>query len=154
MNRIVILRHAKTEKLAETDKVRRLTERGHEQAKQCAKWIATLPFEIDSAIVSTATRTTQTWEELNLTCPVTFSDDVYNASAEEWVHLIRDYAQDTQTLLLVGHNPDVSDLAFAHGFPGELSPCDAVVIELNEPWQHFGLHGGRVSQTFEPERNN
>ncbi len=154
MKRIVILRHAKTEKLAETDKVRRLTERGHEQAKQCAKWIASLPFEIDSAIVSTATRTTQTWEELGLSCPVKFSDDAFNASAEDWVHLIRGCTEDVETLLFVGHSPGVTDLAFAHGFTGELSPCDAVVIELDEPWQQFGLHGGRVAQTFEPERNS
>lgn len=154
MKRIVILRHAKTEKLAETDKVRRLTERGHEQAKQCAKWIANLPFEVNLAVVSTATRTTQTWEELDLKCPVEFSDDAYNASAEDWVHLIRGVDEDIQTLLFVGHSPGVSDLAYAHGFTGELSPCNAVVLELDGSWQQFGLHGGRVAQTFVPERHS
>lgn len=154
MKRIVILRHAKTEKLAESDKVRRLTERGHDQAKQCAEWIASLPFEIDFAIVSTATRTTQTWEVFELACPVQFSDDAYNASAEQWVHLIRECGPEVENLLIIGHNPGVSDLAFAHGFASELSTGAAVVIELAQTWQHFGLHGGRVSQTFEPERNN
>lgn len=154
MKRVVILRHAKTEKQAQTDHARRLTERGHEQAKQCAKWLASLPFKIDHAIVSTATRTTQTWEELGLSCPVEFSDDAYNASAEDWVHLIRGCAEEVETLLFVGHSPGVSDLAYAHGFNGELSPCDAVVIELEGPWNQFGLHGGTVAQTFEPQRTD
>ena len=151
MKRIVILRHAKTEKLAESDKVRRLTERGHDQAKQCAEWIESLPFEIDSAIVSTATRTKQTWEELGLACPVQFSDDAYNASAEQWVHLIRECAPEVDNLLIIGHNPGVSDLAFAHGFSSELSTGAAVVIELSQTWQQFGLHDGQPQQSFVPE---
>jgi len=154
MKRIVILRHAKTEKLAETDKVRRLTERGRDQAKQCAEWIASLPFEIDSAIVSTATRTTQTWEELKLACPVQFSDDAYNASAEQWVHLIRECAPEVENLLIIGHNPGLSDLAFAHGFASELSTGSAVVIELAQTWQQFGLHDGQPEQSFVPERSS
>ena len=154
MKRIVILRHAKTEKLAESDKVRRLTERGRNQAKQCAEWIESLPFEIDSAIVSTATRTTQTWEELGLACPIRFSDDAYNASAEQWVHLIRECAPEVENLLIIGHNPGVSDLAFAHGFASELSTGAAVVIELAQTWQQFGLHDGQPQQSFAPERTH
>ena len=70
------------------------------------------------------------------------------------MHLIRGCTEDIETLLLVGHNPAVADLAYAHGFTGEFAPCDAVVIELDEPWSEFGLHGGRVAQTFVPERNH
>jgi len=154
MKRMVILRHAKTEKLAESDKVRRLTERGHDQAKQCAEWIASLPFEIDFAIVSTATRTTQTWEGLHLLCSVKTTDDAYNASAEQWVHLIRECGPEVENLLIIGHNPGVSDLAFAHGFASELSTGAAVVIELAQTWQQFGLHDGQPQQSFVPEPTN
>jgi len=154
MKRIIILRHAKAEKLAQTDFARPLSPRGHDQAKQCAKWLQTLPFTIDSAIVSSSARTSSTWDDLNLNCPVHFADDAYNASAEQWVHLIRECGQEVNTLLIVGHNPGVSDLAFAHGYAGELSTCAAVVIELKESWQHVGLQGGRTAQTFVPERSN
>lgn len=154
MKRIVILRHAKAEKFAETDHARSLSERGHAQAKQCAKWIATLPFEISAAIVSSSVRTTQTWQDLDLKCPVLFTADAYNASAEQWVHLVRECDPDVQTLLIIGHNPGVSDLAFAHGYSGELSTCAAVVIELAEGWQQFGLHDGQSAQTFVPERSD
>ena len=154
MKRIIILRHAKAEKLAATDHERPLSARGHEQAQQCSTWISALPFAIESAIVSSSMRTTQTWQDLHLHCPALTTDDAYNASAEQWVHLIRECGQEVNTLLIVGHNPGVSDLAFAHGYAGELSTCAAVVIELKESWQQFGLQGGRTAQTFVPERSN
>ena len=154
MNRIVIMRHAKAEKLAQTDHERQLSDRGHEQAQQCANWISTLPFAIDSAIVSSSMRTTQTWQDLQLRCPVQITNDAYNASAEQWVHLIRECAPAVENLLIVGHNPGVSDLAFAHGFASELSTGAAVVIELAQSWEQFGLHDGQPKQSFVPERTN
>lgn len=154
MKRIIILRHAKAEKLAQTDFARPLSPRGHEQVLQCATWLDTLAFEIDSAIVSSSMRTTQTWQDLQLSCQLQVTDDAYNASAEQWVHLIRECGHEVNTLLIVGHNPGLSDLAFANGYAGELSTCAAVVIELKESWQQFGLQDGNVIQTFAPERSN
>lgn len=154
MKRIVILRHAKAEKLAQTDHERPLSERGHEQAQQCAKWLGSLAFAIDGAIVSSSERTTQTWQDLHLHCPVLTTDDAYNASAEQWVHLIRECEPGVENLLIIGHNPGVSDLAFAHGFARELSTCAAVVIELEQTWQQFGLLDGQPKQSFEPERTS
>jgi len=153
MKRIIILRHAKAEKLAQTDHERPLSDRGHEQAQQCARWVSALPFAIDSAIVSASMRTTQTWQDLQLRCPVKITEEAYNASAEQWVHLIRECELEVDTLLIVGHNPGVSDLAFAYGYAGELSTCAAVVIELAQAWPEFGLHDGKSVQVFVPERS-
>lgn len=153
MKRLVILRHAKAEKFAVTDHARPLSDRGHEQAHQCSKWIHELPFVIESAIVSSSTRTAQTCQDLKLNCSVQLAAAAYNASAEQWVHLIRECQNEVENLLIVGHNPGLSDLAFAHGYAGELSTCAAVVIELEPDWQQFGLHAGKPAQTFVPERN-
>ena len=150
MSRVIILRHAKAEKIAETDFVRPLSRRGHEQAKECAFWITQLPFSIDCAIVSTAMRTNETWRELNLKCPVTFTDEAYNASAEQLVHLIRHVDLGAENILVIAHNPGVTDLAFANGFSGELSTCSAVVIEIDTPASQFGLIEGNPAQTFTP----
>jgi len=153
MKRIVILRHAKAEKLAQTDHERPLSDRGHEQVQQCARWLSALPFVIDSAMVSASMRTTQTWQELQLRCPVQITEEAYNASAEQWVHLIRECQNEVENLLIIGHNPGLSDLAFANGYAEELSTCSAVVIELEQAWTQFGLHDGKSAQTFVPERN-
>ena len=151
MRRLVIVRHAKAEPNAETDFLRPLSRRGHQQARECAKWIRKLPFEIDVALVSSALRTAQTWEELNLGCPVNLLDDAYNASAETLVHLIREFAGTSQTVLIVGHNPGISDLAFANGYPTELSTCASVLIELTTDWNQFGLIEGSPAATFNPD---
>lgn len=150
MNRVIILRHAKAEKMAETDFARKLTDRGHEQARECAQWIKELPFTIDHAIVSSSARTRETWDDLKLKCPVTFSDDAYNASAEQLVHLVRHTDDNSQTVLVIAHNPGVSDLAFANGFGGELATCAAVVIEVDQTLAQFGLVDGLPAQVFEP----
>ncbi len=151
MRRLIVMRHAKADPHAETDFLRPLSRRGHQQAQECAKWIRKLPFEIDVALVSSALRTAQTWEELNLECSVNLLDDAYNASAETLVHLIREFAGDSQTLLVVGHNPGISDLAFANGYPTELSTCASVVIECSADWNQFGLIEGLPAQTFNPD---
>lgn len=150
MSRVIILRHAKAEKLAETDFARPLSQRGHQQTKECRNWISGLPFKIDQALVSSSLRTRETWEDLKLQCPVAFSDDAYNASAEQLVHLIRQFNDGTETILIVGHNPGVTDLAFAHGFHGELATCAAVVINLDGDLAHCGLIEGDPAQVFEP----
>ena len=151
MSRVIILRHAKAEKIAETDFARPLSQRGHEQARECAKWLRKLVFDIDHAIVSTSIRTKETWEELDLKCPVTFSDEAYNASAEQLVHLIRHVDFGADTILVIAHNPGVTDLAFANGFSGELTTCSAVVIELSTPASQFGLIDGNLGQIFTPK---
>ena len=150
MNRIVILRHAKAEKLAQTDHARGLSSRGHKQTHEFKKWLADKTFQIDFAIVSTAKRTQETWQDLHLDCPVIHASDAYNASAEQWVHLISHTDVLGQTLLIVGHNPGLSDLAYALGAAGELSTCGAVVIEVDVSWANFGLVSGEVVQSFTP----
>ena len=150
MYRVIILRHAKAEQFAETDHARPLSNRGHQQAKECSEWLKTLPFTIDHALVSSSKRTTETWEDLKINSTVTISDDAYNASAEDLVHLIRHTNNGSLNLLVVAHNPGVSDLAFANGFAGELSTCSAVVIECEGELVQFGLIESKPAETFRP----
>ena len=150
MKRLVIMRHAKAEQFAETDFARPLSERGHEQTRQCKKWLSKLNFEIDFALVSSAKRTKQTWEDLGLSCDSELTDRGYNASAEQWVNLIRHSGLSCENLLVVGHNPGLTDLAFALGSDLELGTCGAVVVELDADWPEFGLVSATVSDAFSP----
>ena len=152
MKRLVFLRHAKAEQIAETDFARPLSERGHDQTSQCRKWLGKLSFEIDWAIVSSAKRTAQTWADLELACPVDLSDRGYNASAEQWVNLIAHSGLDCQNLLIIGHNPGLSDLAFALGAESELGTCGAAVFELDGDWANFGLTPARMIEQFSPKK--
>ena len=150
MSRVIILRHAKAEKLAETDHARPLSKRGLEQVRACRQWLLDLPFQVDFAIVSSSVRTMQTWQGLELSNPVLITDEAYNASAEQLVHLIRHSDHVHETVLLIAHNPGVSDLAFANGFHGELATCGAVVIEIDGTLSQFGLVDGAPAQVFTP----
>ena len=64
MRRLMLLRHAKTETDAPSgrDQDRRLDDRGRNDAAEIGGWIATHPPFPDAVLVSTATRTQQTWE--------------------------------------------------------------------------------------------
>jgi len=148
------MRHAKAQPDAETDFLRPLSKRGHEQAAQCAQWIESLPFVVDAALVSAALRTTQTWEGLQIECAVKFTQDAYTDHVETLVHLVREFGAEAESLLLVGHNPGISDLAFANGYAQELSPCTAVVVEITTDWSQFGLIEGTPAQVFIPSKND
>ncbi len=58
------MRHAKAEPYAETDADRELTRRGHDDAAEVGRFLADIGIRPDSALVSSALRTRQTWEHV------------------------------------------------------------------------------------------
>src|ERR1700733_28014 len=64
MRRLMLLRHAKTETDAPSgrDQDRRLDDRGRNDAAEIGGWIAAHPPFPGTVLVSSATRTQQTWE--------------------------------------------------------------------------------------------
>ena len=64
---------------------------------------------------STAERATQTWQlaaaELDADPPVSYEPRMYGATGGELADLIRRAPARTNTLLLVGHNPGIQELA-------------------------------------------
>lgn len=119
------MRHAKAEPFAAADNERALTERGRRDAVEAGLWLAAAGVEPDYALVSSAARTTGTWEAmahgLRSAAEVTFDEALYSAGPETMLDTIRAVPIDATTVIVVGHNPTVAYLAHSldDGTPDE-----------------------------------
>jgi len=114
--RLVLLRHAKSDwPTGVPDRERPLGQRGRAEAPQAGRWLAAAGLLPDLAIVSSATRTRQTWNlvssQLDGEVPTTYSDDLYESGLMGSLALLRTLPADVATALVVGHNPTTESLA-------------------------------------------
>jgi len=115
MKRLILMRHAKTEPWTEgiDDHARALTPVGHDAAIAMGKALKVEGWTPERAIISTARRTRETWAHLSDifgTCDVTLEDDLYLAGERGIIDIIGEH-DGTRTLMIVGHNPGLHDLA-------------------------------------------
>jgi phosphohistidine phosphatase len=113
---LVLLRHAKAETPpAVADVDRPLTSRGHADAAAAGAWLSHRGFEPDLVLCSPARRTRETWHGVALALSrapeVVYDDEVYAATARDLLDLVADVDDGTGTVLLIGHNPGLSDLS-------------------------------------------
>jgi phosphohistidine phosphatase len=113
---LILLRHAKSDWSGSAPDIDRpLAERGRAQAPLAGRWLANRADRIDLAIVSPAKRARETWElvsaQLTPVPPAQFDDRVYAASADRLLDVVLDVPDDVRTMLLVGHNPGMEQLA-------------------------------------------
>ena len=113
---LILLRHAKSDwSGSDPDIDRPLAERGHAQAPLAGQWLASRTSPIDLAVVSPARRARETWElvsaELTSPPPAQFDDRMYGASTDRLLDIVRDVPDDVHTVVLVGHNPGIEQLA-------------------------------------------
>ncbi|TVQ29081.1 MAG: histidine phosphatase family protein [Wenzhouxiangella sp.] len=117
MKTLYLLRHAKSSwsqpRLADHD--RPLAARGLAAAPTIGDYLNSCQPAPQFVLCSTALRTRQTWDlvgrQLDPSPPVTYDRDCYHASADELLGRLRNTAESIDTLLLVGHNPGMADLA-------------------------------------------
>jgi phosphohistidine phosphatase len=113
---LLLLRHAKTERgeSGQRDRDRRLTERGRGDAPVIGAYMAQHNLVPDLVLVSPATRTQETWAlvagAFSIAPRARPDTRIYNATSDGLADLIRE-AGDANTLLLIGHNPGLHDLA-------------------------------------------
>lgn len=116
MKKLYIVRHAKaSNKFDGIDFERPLAKRGKESAPIMAQKIKSRGIQIPNVICSSATRTRQTLQLMKevLGLPVKniqFHKDLYLAPAELILHHIKDTPNEVNELMVVAHNPGVSDL--------------------------------------------
>jgi phosphohistidine phosphatase len=116
MQRLILLRHAKAESDAPSgdDFDRPLAPRGLREAQAMAERLAALGLRPDLALVSPALRTRQTWEAVQAALPggeVRFDRSLYNADAAGVRRLAEQAGAGQGTVLVVGHNPGLQELA-------------------------------------------
>lgn len=115
MRRLIIMRHAKTERWFEgvNDSARALIERGHEDAVMVAEEMVARNWVPDHVYVSTARRANETWARIKpffLHSEVTKKDELYLASLDTLLDIVGDIAVE-DTAMIIGHNPGLHELA-------------------------------------------
>ncbi|MCI6585280.1 MAG: phosphohistidine phosphatase [Mobiluncus sp.] len=155
---LVLLRHSKAGHAA-TDFERPLTEHGRETARLQGSVMARTVGKIDLALVSAATRTRQTTEYLHYGGleieAFQYERSLYaNNNASATLDLIREVDEEADTLLVVMHEPAVSELALRLCEPEDgaqiltrgLSTATFAWGTLDVPWKelHTWKLGGLV----------
>ena len=111
MKTLVLMRHAKSSwgSLDLADRDRPLNSRGKAAAPLMGAWIKAQGYVPQTALVSTATRTRQTWDLLDLDVKPVFLPKLYLAEPSE---ILAEAAKTkASTLMVLGHNPGIGELA-------------------------------------------
>lgn len=125
---LILLRHAKAEREAGVADIDRpLTARGRADAAAAGAWLARYGTLPDQVLCSPSRRTRQTWAEVRLgiaeaaggaaeAAPdykpaIWYETGLYHGTAGDLLSLLRRVTPQTSTLLVIGHNPTVSEVS-------------------------------------------
>lgn len=152
---LILLRHGKSDYpggVADHD--RPLAPRGRREAALAGDWLRAGSWDpsgdatIDLVRCSTATRARETLERTGIDAPSSFTDEIYEATSDEIIAMLRRVHHRVRTLLVVGHGPGLPDTALALAGPAsDPGALDAVqrgfptsamaVIDVPEPWEEL-----------------
>ena len=117
MRRLLLLRHSKAERSAPgaSDHERALIERGSKDAAKIGAYMASHALTPERVLVSTAARCQQTWKAASgafKPAPAAASAaKLYDATPQTILAVIKDAPAAAHSLLIVGHNPGLHELA-------------------------------------------
>jgi len=144
-NKLFVLRHAKAvDGYSIPDFERELTDKGKRHAALIGQWMLDNACIPESIICSPALRALQTAEivadilgfehkqmDLNL--------DVYNASLQDLLTVLKSDASGCSSILLIGHNPGLANLVEYLSTDVDYSimmqPSSLACLELHQAWQ-------------------
>lgn len=108
---LILMRHAKSDWSDPTlpDHDRPLNKRGKRSAQALGDWMRETGHLPGQALVSSATRTMETFDRLGLALTPQADERLYHAEPEQMLALLQDAT--AQSVLMVGHNPGIADLA-------------------------------------------
>jgi len=120
MRTLVLMRHAKSDYPdGVTDHDRPLAARGDREAGLAGDWLRETAPTIDAVLCSTATRTRQTLERTGIVAPVSYLQRLYGATPAAMIGEINQVDAAVNTLLVVGHEPTVSQVSLSLAtYPG------------------------------------
>ncbi|MER2509961.1 histidine phosphatase family protein [Amaricoccus sp.] len=155
MKRLILMRHAKSSwaDAGQADIDRPLNGRGRRNAAAIGGWLRDQGYRPDEALVSSATRTRETWFEIAAVLgqgPARFLPELYEADPERMLGVLRE--AHGAGVLMIGHQPGIGSLArrlladvpddpeFAH-YP---TAATAVIDFDVEDWGAVAWNAGRL----------
>ena len=168
MRRLILLRHAKTERDAPSgkDHDRRLDERGHHDGAEIGRWLAAENYRPDLVLVSDAARAQETWELVRPaipSAPARHLAELYGAEPSELLRAIHGTAKaDPKCLMIIAHNPGLHELALAliaggdaagrRALEANLPTSGVAVIDFKiDDWDDIGFRGGQLARFASPK---
>jgi len=137
---LLLFRHAKSDwSTDQPDERRPLSRRGRRDAPAAGRWLVECAPALDLVLCSTAKRARETWAlataVLDPTPPVRYEDQLYDATAEEVLAVVQALPDEAGTVVLVAHNPGLSDLArLLTGELRELKTSSIAVLTWSGSW--------------------
>lgn len=145
---LILMRHAKSswDDPTQSDHDRPLNARGVRSAKAMGDWLRSHAPKVDQALVSTATRTRETFAGLSLDLVPGLEPDLYHAAPATMARVMA--GATGQTFLMIGHNPGIADFArlmvrTAPNHPrfADFPTCATLVARLDAPtWADVAPH--------------
>lgn len=167
--RLVLVRHAKSAwPDGVPDRERPLSPRGIRQAPLAGRWLRTVGYLPDIVVCSTARRARETWDLANRQIGASpflgFDERVYGGQPPGLLDVLREAPRAARTVLLVGHNPGLQQLAVllagdAAGHAGrdalarlraKLPTGAVVVLETDSEWPGLRPDGARLTAFVTP----
>ena len=166
MRRLMLLRHAKTERAepGERDRDRKLTKRGRADAPTLGAYMAHHDLIPDLALISPAARAQETWDlvaDAFARPPRKETDDrIYNASPYKLLQVAAEPRR-ANKLFIVGHNPRLHEFALQLIASGDveareqlrekLPTSGLVVMDLPiDDWAELRPHSARLERFVTP----
>jgi phosphohistidine phosphatase len=168
MRRLLLLRHAKAERVQPggKDLERSLTDRGRSDAIRVGAYLARHRLIPDLVLVSPSARTRETWtgvaKAFGKAPPAHFDPRIYESSPQIILKVIQEAGPDAATLLVIGHNPSMHDLAGLLIASGDLEARQRLLEEFPtaamavmsfavEDWRNLHPQGGRLEHFVAPK---
>jgi phosphohistidine phosphatase len=164
--RLMLLRHAKSEKAApgQRDRDRGLTARGRNDAAEIAAYMAAQKLLPDRIVVSSAQRTRETWQHMAAGFPAApvpaYEDRLYESSPKLILEVIREAGRSGSALLVIGHNPGLHETARLLLAPDAREPqsleeglptAGLVVIDFSgQDWRKLAAASGHLDRLVTP----
>jgi phosphohistidine phosphatase len=157
MLKLMLLRHAKTEKNSVTglDFDRQLAPKGERQAKSMSTHLNNFELSNSAVLCSDAKRTRETFDFIqhgNALNSLTFDNALYLASREEIFSILSKH-QGNSPILLIGHNDGLSDLAsYLTDSYQHLETCTLLSMDVHaDDWSEITQGSCTITQMFRPE---
>lgn len=160
MKRLVIIRHAEAlpEKFPQKDADRDLSENGLKEATFLAAFLAgTAAIHANLLLCSSARRTRSTaeilHEKLSLPARMQAVESLYNAGYQAILQQVKSLPAEVEMVLLVGHNPGVSQVAsvLSDGRSYQFSTASCLCLEFPfSQWNEIQHGTGKEVWYFSP----
>jgi len=112
---LYVLRHAKSswDDPGLSDHDRTLAPRGLKATKQLAKHLREHEIKPGLVLCSTAVRAQETLDGIGLDGDRSIEEELYTASAGQWVERLNRVPDETESVMAIGHNPALQQLVLA-----------------------------------------